>query len=71
MAKPKHPHSSLIQSLGPRLVRTQFNLSHQRLHAWTVNGVPYTHRAAFAQLAMLHGLSMPSDFLAPPVSEAA
>jgi hypothetical protein len=63
----KHAHSNIIDGLGPSLLRNQFRLSYGRLANWRVRGIPHTHRAAVAQIAALHGVGVPPDFLAPPM----
>lgn len=70
MSKTRHPHSKLITDIGADALKAQFGLSAQRLHGWRVRGIPHTHRPAIAQLAMLKGMAVPSDFLAPPESTA-
>lgn len=71
MAVKLHPHADIIDALGRDLIRTQFELTHQGLYAWRVRGVPYTHRGAVAQIALLKAVALPSDFLAPPERAAA
>jgi acid phosphatase family membrane protein YuiD len=66
-----HPDNSLIEHIGAELIRTTYRLSPQRLYAWRRRGIPSSHRAAVAQLATLHGKSVPSDFLSPPEARAA
>lgn len=66
MLNGKHAHSSLIDAIGPAVIRGQFSLSHQRLHAWRKRGIPHTHRPAIAHLAALQGKQIPEGFLAPP-----
>ena len=66
MSYERHPHSKLIDDLGAAFVRREFNLSHQRLHAWRKRGIPHGFRPALARLAAIHGKDIPTDFLSPP-----
>jgi hypothetical protein len=66
MATKFHAHDAMVREIGPAVVRAHFQQSPQGLYAWRIRGIPYTHRGAFAQLASIHGVAVPSDFLAPP-----
>lgn len=56
------PHQTLIDAIGPKLVRDTYSLSRQRLHYWRMRGVPHAYRVAFAKLAAEHGQPVPADF---------
>lgn len=64
-----HAHAALIEAIGSALIREKFAVSHQRLYLWRKRGIPHTHRAAIAQMAMLAGLPIPADFLSPPAKQ--
>lgn len=74
----RHPHSELIDAVGPREVRERFSISPQVLYNWRVRGIAPLSMFAFAELAAEHGVAMPADFLdvlrpvqAAPETEAA
>lgn len=55
-------HATLIDAIGPKLIRDTYQLSRQNLHNWRKNGVPHKKRVAFARLAAVHGVTVPPDF---------
>ena len=62
MAKPKHPHSALIDQAGAAVVSSAFVLTPQTLHMWRMRGIPQIKRIAFAKLCAERGVAVPADF---------
>lgn len=65
MGKQLHRDNPLIDAITSAVVRKEFALSYQALRNWRLRGIPETNRVAFANLALRHGVAVPSDFLKP------
>lgn len=57
--------NTLIDRIGPALVRERFGPSTQLLYMWRVRGVPLNRRIAFYDLAIERGIQPPPEFLQP------
>lgn len=61
-AKPRHPHSALIDKLGTKKFRERFSVPPNKLHAWRLRGIPVAYRVPVARYAAEHGTAVPQDF---------
>jgi hypothetical protein len=59
----KHPHSELIDTLGPEAVRRALAITPAVLWNWRHRGVATGQRLAFAKLLIARGLDVPADIL--------
>ena len=69
MADEYHPHHQLIDAIGRGPI-IALGVSPQMVTNWRKRGISFGYRAAVAQLAGLHGVQLPRDFLLPPPRRA-
>lgn len=61
---PLSEDAALIDKVGKRVVRDHFGVSDQQVYMWRRRGIPVAKVVAFANLARVHGVTVPSALLA-------
>jgi len=58
MTAMSHAHASIVDTIGPKVIMSHYNIKPRSLRLWRANGIPRIHHNSLRLLAQLRGVQI-------------